>query len=199
MQAHLGVLERIVRSDDKLRRGQHLRQALAGEADQRGDRGRRHLAPDRSGRSPAQDRSFVLFAQCISGGIIEHGDQFGAETVAPIHAAHAGKRHGGGRHQLPGHLRLRRFGQAGQVCMDGPPGKPHHAQVVKIGYSADPPAKNRNGRFLHGEVVVVARLGLAVFECAFSRGAFSEEEIGIGVPGDFQPGTQPFVVVRSST
>ena len=83
--------------------------------------------------------------------------------------------------------------------MDGPPGKPHYAQVIKVGYSADPPGKNRNGRFLHGEVVVVACLGLPVFECTLSGGAFSEEKIGIGMPRDFQPCTQPRIVRSGCT
>ncbi|KAG0921506.1 hypothetical protein G6F31_020299 [Rhizopus arrhizus] len=44
--------------------------------------------------------------------------------------------------------------------------------------------------FLHGQVVVVAHLGLAVFEAALVGGAFGEEQIGIGLACDLHPRVQ---------
>ncbi len=129
-----------------------------------------------------------------------HGrDQLGAETVAAVGVAQAGEPQRGRGDQLAGFGGPAGQAQVGGVAAHAPAAPlqaPAGRQLAALRRHGTAVAREhaRQG-LLGGEVVVVAYLGLAVFEGARFRAARREEEVGPGVSGGFQPGVQLLVLV----
>ncbi len=174
IEQHLGGLE-------------HLLQAVALEAQQRGGVDRRHLAVLRNLRLGPVRRGHQL-------GRVHHHHQLGTEAIAPVGTAQAGKAHRRGRHHAGGNA-----GHAQFVEVRGQrPALAGHRGVVVLALQrtlAGALEHHRRG-LLGGVVVVVAHLGLAVFEGTVRRRAPTEEQVGIGVTRRFQPRIQRRVAHR---
>ena len=167
---------RVDQHHHQLLRGQYLLQAVAVEADQRRD----------DGEAGFLVRHILAF-RCAWPG--HDGDQVGAEAVAPVHIAQAGKRQRGGRQQFFGQGAV--FGQAQgrQFAVDLPAGDADHMAVRAVFATV---AEQVADGLLHGIVIVVADLRLAFLEGALARRARRVEQVGVGVAGRFEPGGQQF-------
>ena len=118
LQFDPGVPVRVVRGEFDLMRRQHLGEVFAREAQQCGDRRRRHFAPGRAGPPPRSCGPvgirgvfgvfgvfgiFGITRHCRHRIVGPHRHQFGAEAVAPERAAQARERQRRGRQQFLRH------------------------------------------------------------------------------------------------
>ncbi|MNT23863.1 hypothetical protein D3C72_1593040 [compost metagenome] len=187
MQFHHCHLVGVVDLQFRLVVVQHLPQVFAREAQQHGHRRRRHLAPVALGRrcGACSGRR-----QPSAGRVGHHRHQFGAEAIATMHTAQgAGEGHRCRRYQLDRFARVRGRAIVGRRQHEGPATQ-LESPVVVAHLLARIRLEQQHGRFLHGQVVVVAHLGLAVFEATLVGGAFGEEQIRIGLPCDLHPRIQ---------
>ncbi|MNS75833.1 hypothetical protein D3C72_1093610 [compost metagenome] len=167
---------RVDQHHQQLLRGQYFLQAVAVEADQRRDDGKTRLLV----------RHVLAFRR---PGLGHDGHQVGAEAVAPVHIAQAGKRQRGGRQQFVGQGTVVGQAQGRQFAVDLPAGDADHIAVRAVFAAV---AEQIADGLLHGIVVVVADLRLAFLEGALARRARRVEQVGIRVAGRFEPGGQRF-------
>ncbi|MNV14770.1 hypothetical protein D3C71_1054670 [compost metagenome] len=166
---------------------QHLLQGVALETQQRGGIDRRHLAVLRDLHLLPVHRGRQL-------GRVHHHHQLGAEAIAAVGAAQAGKAHRGRRDHAGGNAR---HAQLVEVRGERPALAGHRRVVVLPFQRTLPRALEHHRRGLLGRVVVViAHLGLAVLEGPLRRRATAEEQVGVGVARRLQPGVQRRIAER---